>query len=375
MKEKKKKLISILESLKDNLNKRNDESIIEVYSKYAKNSNDFLRKEIKQECSRLCVEDIFFGFLFLFYCFNVISIFISKNILDNLWIVIENSLLNIFAPKIEDSDSLYNYYSIFFKNAVTPSFNFDLMMIMNFLGDIILQSCGFRKTSILFFIINLISFTFIFIFNFIKYNEVGKYNLSQIICLILIYALLFIGVGSSSLLSQKVLVEFNQRTIEYIEQKDNELIRKVYEMNEDDERISKKDNVDGNNKNIRSFLLITMGTLVSYYTFWYNNYISSIIQILEENKINNIYENITNNIDINLNTSRTNAIYNRNKEIFIFYQLINYIDFFIFSFFCFFLLLVFLKKRKILIKRKMTYYFISIIKKIYSIYIFIYFRS
>ena len=217
--EEKEKLVAILKSLENNLNKKKDESIIEVYGKFAKNSNDFLKKEIKRECNYFFFK-LYFPFLLLvFYWYNVCSIFISKNILDNLWIVIENSLVNIFKPKIEEPDSLFNYYSIFFQDLAIPSFNFDLMMIMNFFGDICLQSCGFRKTSISFFFINVISFIFIYIFNFTKYNEVGKYNLGQIICLILVYSLLYIGVGSSSLLSQKVVVEFNQRFNESNEEK------------------------------------------------------------------------------------------------------------------------------------------------------------
>ena len=225
---------------------------------------------------------------------------------------------------------------------------------MNFLGDICLQSCGFRQTSISFFIINLISFLFIYIFNFIKYKEVGKYSLGQIICLILIYALFYIGVGSSSLLSQKVLVEFNQRYNEYIEEEKNEdTLEKI--PNEElmgDEKLSKKNEggIQNGNKNLRSFYIITFGTLLGYYFFWYNNFSSCIIQILEENKINNSYENIiniTNTIDINLNTIRINDIYNKNKEIFFYFKYVNYAIWFIFSFIFYCLLLLFLKKRKL----------------------------
>ena len=350
--EEKKKLVKILKSLEKSLDKEKDESIIEVYSKFAKNSNDFLKKEINPDF-HIFVK-AFFRLLLIFYIYNVISIFISKNILDNLWIIIENSLVNIFEPKIEEPDSLFNYYSIFFKNSIIPSFNFDLMMIMNFLGDICLQSCGFRQTSISFFIINLISFLFIYIFNFIKYKEVGKYSLGQIICLILIYALFYIGVGSSSLLSQKVLVEFNQRYNEYIEEEKNEdTLEKI--PNEElmgDEKLSKKNEggIQNGNKNLRSFYIITFGTLLGYYFFWYNNFSSCIIQILEENKINNSYENIiniTNTIDINLNTIRINDIYNKNKEIFFYFKYVNYAVWFIFSFIFYCLLLLFLKKRKL----------------------------
>ena len=104
--EEKEKLVKILRSLETNLNAKKDESIIKVYSKFAKNSHDFLKKEIKQECNSFCI--MFFpGLVLAFYYLNVISILISKNILDNLWIVIENSLVNIFESKIEDPDSVF----------------------------------------------------------------------------------------------------------------------------------------------------------------------------------------------------------------------------------------------------------------------------
>ena len=67
--EEKEKLVAILKSLENNLNKKKDESIIEVYGKFAKNSNDFLKKEIKRECNFF-----FLNFIFLFFYWFFIGI-------------------------------------------------------------------------------------------------------------------------------------------------------------------------------------------------------------------------------------------------------------------------------------------------------------
>ena len=150
---------------------------------------------------------------------------------------------------------------------------------------------------------------------------------------------MFIGVGSSSLLSQKVLLEFNQRFSEYIEEKQNREF--LGSLNEDGYR--------NDSKNLFSFYLITFGTFFGYYLFWIINYNSYAIQILEENRINNYYENftnITNNIDINLNTSRINDIYSKNKEIFFFYLIRSYAFIFIVSFIIYFILLSYMKKKE-----------------------------
>ena len=80
---------------------------------------------------------------------------------------------------------------------------------------------------------------------------------------------MFIGVGSSSLLFQKVLLEFNQRYSEYIEEKQNREF--LGSLNEDGYR--------NDSKNLFSFYLITFGTFFGYYLFWIINYNSYAIQI------------------------------------------------------------------------------------------------
>ena len=92
----KEKLINILKSLENNLSEKEDENIIEVYGKYAKNSSDFLKKEIKQKCINSFCILLFFSLLIIFYVFNVGSIFFSYILLENLCIVLVNFFVNLF---------------------------------------------------------------------------------------------------------------------------------------------------------------------------------------------------------------------------------------------------------------------------------------
>ena len=82
------------------------------------------------------------------------------------------------------------------------------MMVMDFLGCIILKSRGFRISSVLFLIINVGALFLIFNFDFKDIsNETYKYTLFKVLYLLLCYAMLFIGVGASALLSQQILVD------------------------------------------------------------------------------------------------------------------------------------------------------------------------
>jgi hypothetical protein len=92
---------------------------------------------------------------------------------------------------------------------------------MNFLGQIILKSCGFAITSAIFMTINF--FILIILYNF-DFNDFDKitydYNFIKIMLIFFLLLGMFISVGCSTSLSQKSLIENILRYKEEKEKKD-----------------------------------------------------------------------------------------------------------------------------------------------------------
>ena len=65
-----------------------------------------------------------------------------KPIISTLETIMINCIKEVFTHRIEDPDSLFNFYKIFFDKISILTFNFDLIMIMNWLGDSVLFSLG-----------------------------------------------------------------------------------------------------------------------------------------------------------------------------------------------------------------------------------------
>jgi hypothetical protein len=136
---------------------------------------------------------------------------------------------------------------------------------------------------------------------FSEYNdESEQYNLLQISYLFICYALLFIGVGSSALLSQQMLIDKYENYISFLKQINIE----EYQNNE----------YDHNNNFIFICVTSIIGSLI--------NYIFDIIisrqKYIFDHKYNNIdYYDINNNLTNN-NTSNeiNNIIYSHDKLLF-----------------------------------------------------------
>ena len=346
----------------------NFSNIEDSYNKYVKKGNNDIN-EIKNKNLPLklglCKMIIFVLCMVLIGSIYLIPIFSMKVIKSGLETIIMNCFKNVLAYKIEKPDSLFNFYEIFFDNVQILTFNFDLMMIMNWLGDNFLQSCGYIVTGIIFISINFLQFILIFQFNFLDYNQNNKYSLWKFLHLLSIYILNFIGLGGSSLLSQKIFVELFNKFNERIERMDDfkEKIENAIKIIKD-EKIELKDKKDKDNdndkkdynyelkeeenyndlktvnnlerktlrdkrikteklksdKNFKTFFFITTFTLTAYLADYFFN--SEIIRIKNETdkKIqNNIYikYNISLNISMDVeekkNTNITNEIY---KEIY-----------------------------------------------------------
>lgn len=371
----KEKLIEILQNLEEILSKKDNRSIIVANGKYIQ-KKQILGIKINIKYNKNFVFYYLNIILYLSYAFNLLSILVLKKIMNNLWIVLENCFSNIFTPKIEFPDLLFNFYKIYLDDSKIPYLDFNLMMIMNFLGDTIYNICGFGKSALIYFIINILSFICLYNFSFNEFNEAGKYNFGKFIYLLFIYFLFFIGLGSFSLLPQKIAIEFNEKYDEYIkektminnnenneefipmsnynEQNQNLISLNKLELSSESDEISIKsedrNNVISNNerkKRTGIFYFISTYTLLVYYLFWMFDVNYVLTQILEINKLNYTYfNNITKEIGFyNESEFYNETIYEANKKIFFYMKGYSYAFSFSFSMiFYFFLLCIFTKK-------------------------------
>ena len=159
---------------------------------------------------------------------------------------------------IDDFNEKYNFYDKLMTRTLNEPFDFNLMLFMAFLGNALLKAKGLTFTLGIFCIlINGAAFVLLYVFDFKDYDsEYNSFTLLKILYLIFCYILLFIGVGSSALLSQQIIVESNVKYNEYLvtrkeerekklkEKEDNKKDIKEKRKKEEEERKSLNDNDD-----------------------------------------------------------------------------------------------------------------------------------
>ena len=218
------------------------ENIENAYIKYIKAgiSDDMINQKISIEINKCRV--IFYFILILgLNFFYLLPIFAMKQIISTLEIILLNCIKEVFTDKVEDPNSLFNFYHIFFDKNNTLNLNFDLIMIMNWIGYRFLCSWGFIATVSIFTLINFGFFIALYNFNFLEFNENNKFGIFKFIELILIYLLLFIGLGGSSLLSQKIFVELFNKYEKYFKEREEEKKQKEKKQKKEKEEKQKKE--------------------------------------------------------------------------------------------------------------------------------------
>ena len=193
-----------------------------------------------------------------FSIINLVGGFQSISIMKILFQIIKNALYNYYISITTDQNQIelysinlfrekYEFYHMLNIDTKKEAFDFNLMMFMAFLGDILLKSRGFRISASVFAVINIISMFLILNFSFDDYNrEYNTYSLFKFIYLLICWLLLFIGVGASALLSQQIIIDSNYKYDKYIA-KLNEESQKEWEKRkkEWEKRRQKKEKGEG----------------------------------------------------------------------------------------------------------------------------------
>ena len=242
---------------------------------------------------------LFYIILPLITSLNLIGIFQIISVMNALYKVLSNSFWSFLGFE-DKEDELYNFYSFYFKESINEGIDFDLIETMSFLGMIFYDFYGFKITSIIFIIPNGLSFFLLYVI-FKEYNDdASKQNdLVQIFYLFVTWVLLFIGVGSSALLSQQMLMDNYGKYISFMKQ----VNYKDYQNNEDDQS--------------NNFIFICGTSIIGAII----KYIVDIIISRQKNRFDekynitdfyDIYNNITNHNITEIN----NIIYSHDKFIF-----------------------------------------------------------
>ena len=229
-------LVQILDRVNNNLKESNVNNLDDLYINYFKNES-FSKRKIKSNMSKCYLIFMFYIISPLFTVINLIGLFQIKSIMEILFNTLKIIIVNYFMlnedKKEENKENKnitdyfyfsnytnntnntidfdiekYNFYKSLYEQTYDRTINFDLLMLMNFLGLIMLKSCGFSISTIIFLIVNGIALFMAYNFDFGSFNEeTKKFSFFKILYLIGCFLILFIGVGASTLLSQQILAD------------------------------------------------------------------------------------------------------------------------------------------------------------------------
>ena len=154
------------------------------------------------------------------HCYKFTLSLITSIFLVGSFIIasLKKSSFDIFSTSIKffvdiscDKDDFAkqaNFYHYFLEQLLREPIDLNFIMFWNFLGELSLKSIGFRKTSIIFLVLNSSILFTIYNINYDNYDtETYKYSFPKIILLFFVCVAMAICFGISSLLAQRRFVD------------------------------------------------------------------------------------------------------------------------------------------------------------------------
>lgn len=276
----KKRLTKFLDDINDNIkdNKNENNNIEKIYEEYLK--KEFITKKKIKKKSKCFLDFMFYILCPTFATINLIGIFQIISVMKIELKFLKHSTTCLFKyitwNKCEDIKP-FNFFNYFFIETLKEPIDYNLMMIMGILGNILLGLIGFTWSSLIFGGINVGASFMIYNFNFNGYDEnKNTYNILQIGYILLCFILLSIGVGGSALLSQQILLDSFSKYQNYKpEENENNNIN----LNDSKEIKDKK-----YTRGLTFFFIVCLTTILGYY----GKYIINIFlaKILNEDNYN-----------------------------------------------------------------------------------------
>ena len=332
----KNKLADILLSLNKDLTKDENQTIIDVYKDYY-NADEITMRELKNGLNDCLLCFMFYFIIPIFSMIYLIGVFEIKSIMNAILVVMKNSMANYFNKNLFSKDvnlnfnEDYNFYNILLTNSINISPDFNLIMIMDFLGCILLKAKGFKISAFIFLLVNSISIFFIYFFDFNDYNDDNVYSLNKLLYLLLFFISLFVGVGSSALLSQYILIDSFLKLKYHLQEKHKNKNDLLHNEEKNERRESIKKNMGDKNfsdilkssekKKFDYFFMICVTTFIAYF-------IKYFLSLFIYNKKMNFDEIETEKYNKSLidNVTMIENIYNHDKGLFYPYIIIIYLS-------------------------------------------------
>ena len=216
---KKEKLSKILNNIDNKLFEKGyqDKTLEEIYEQF--NHKKGKKKLIKDDVYCFNLYSMYFFIAPIFITINLIGIYTLRAIMESFYEFWINSIQYFLykESKLEKDgltdfenlfNSSYNFYEHYFEYISSNEVNFDLMFFWDFVGGVLYDNCDFTCTAIIFLIINTAVLSFIGAFDYLDIDEkTHKYSFFQIIYISLVYLFLWVGIGSSALLSQQIYID------------------------------------------------------------------------------------------------------------------------------------------------------------------------
>ena len=233
----KNELAEVLENAAKQLRSKKNENKIfnEIYENYL--DNEFMTKtRIKSKIPECLLKIIFFVVAPIFGIVFLIGIFQMKSLMNALSNLIKKSASDYYHCKLNsicnitisnNETNVYNFYDYYYQYTKNEAIDFNLMMLTGFLGDILLKWKGFKITIALLSLFNLGAIFWLMNLRF-DFEEEGifDYDILKVISFVVIYILFFLGLGGSSLLSIKILIENHLKYKFYLIEKIRAKIKK-----------------------------------------------------------------------------------------------------------------------------------------------------
>lgn len=234
----KKRLIKIFHRLEGDLVRPEIKSINKVLSDYMEIKDKKNKKSEKMRRISNFLKKIIFHLFLSFLCIlNLGGIFIILFIYQLYWLYFSSCLL--YSMGLKDVIPNYNFYDFLFQKSLNYPIDFNLVCIMNFLGNIVNDSLGFSCTSIIFSLLNVVVLIAIFNMDFInRDSEINHYSFFKLLYLFLLFVVMFFSVGSSSILSQQRLIRCMEIYHKMLKQEEKDRIKK-----EEEKKMEKEENV------------------------------------------------------------------------------------------------------------------------------------
>ena len=206
----KKRLIQILSRIKEQLEQKDKNKISDVYISYS--AEQFSEnKEIKRKKTTRLYRIGYKFVLFLITSIYLVGSFIiasMKKSFQNLLLMSLRCRLDAFCDK-EEFKKRANFYEYFHVQLLTEPVDLNLIMFWNFIGIKLLNSIGYRPTSLIFLVLNFLILLLTFFIQYDEYEpDTCQYSYPNIILIFFNWVFMAVFFGGSSLLAQQKLIDY-----------------------------------------------------------------------------------------------------------------------------------------------------------------------